>query len=451
MDDQRESRLAIRKFAALSFLCATVTAVLIFRDGIEITPDGWAYWQGSVSLLESGQYSYFREGEPIRLWPPAYSAYLAGCQALLGVSGRTLVIANVLLIALAAALWTALNLYILRPFLLKCHDSSRYLIAVYLALYFAVALRFLLATNLLYVWMPVFFAAVIALRAQASPTRFALLALVAATTGAAALLTHNSALAILPVAGLMALANRTMSLSFRLATGTAVVVLAVVPWYVVRMYLGQGGSHEMGWGAARYGPIEYGLQLLNGLCYLVASKPGILIGPGIALILVRVTIRARGVSTARLRAISNSVWCAAVPCALLYLMFNVTYIYDSLSGRFLLFAPALLVPLALVGWRWDASFKAKETSLGPVNRYAAICLIVVMAVSLQRSMKRIAEVEEPATPHASNVHYTDTISAHFLDDSPQPTKGGMVLISPPQYDFSENSSDRMAGETTMRR
>lgn len=65
-------------------------------------PDSWAYWEGSVSLLEAGRYAYFG-GEPITSFPPLFSWVLALFQSALGVSVRTLAVAVVTLVAAASA------------------------------------------------------------------------------------------------------------------------------------------------------------------------------------------------------------------------------------------------------------------------------------------------------------------------------------------------------------
>ena len=97
----------------ISTFLALLLSVVILRDGIRVSPDSWAYWQGSVQLLENGQYRYFFQHQPIRFWPPGYSLYLASWQSWLGVSGKTLVIANITLVTLVAGLWTCLSLVIL--------------------------------------------------------------------------------------------------------------------------------------------------------------------------------------------------------------------------------------------------------------------------------------------------------------------------------------------------
>ena len=79
------------------------------RHGIRLTPDGWAYWEGSVSLLRGCGYLYYG-GKSIVLYPPLFSIYLAIVQAITGVSGASLALAISLLAGFSAASWTALHL-----------------------------------------------------------------------------------------------------------------------------------------------------------------------------------------------------------------------------------------------------------------------------------------------------------------------------------------------------
>ena len=72
--------------------------------GIDLTPDGWAYWQGAVSLVEGKGYRYF-SGNPIVAWPPLYSLYLAAWILVTGPTGLGLVIGNAFLISIQAWLW----------------------------------------------------------------------------------------------------------------------------------------------------------------------------------------------------------------------------------------------------------------------------------------------------------------------------------------------------------
>jgi hypothetical protein len=68
---------------AASALIGGLFAAGLLRKGVVMGPDSWAYWKGSVSMLERGSYSYFG-GEPVTSFPPLFSAVLAAIQTALG-------------------------------------------------------------------------------------------------------------------------------------------------------------------------------------------------------------------------------------------------------------------------------------------------------------------------------------------------------------------------------
>ena len=93
---------------------AIVTALSMYgalRNGLSFTPDSWAFWQGSVSLLSGHGYRY-ADGHPVIFWLPGFASYLAAWQALFDISIGTLVKAQVALGAFAALSWTAFALSI---------------------------------------------------------------------------------------------------------------------------------------------------------------------------------------------------------------------------------------------------------------------------------------------------------------------------------------------------
>ena len=72
---------------------AIVTALSLYgslRNGLSFTPDSWAFWQISVSLLSGHGYRY-ADGHPVVFWPPGFACYLAVWQAMFGISVGTLV------------------------------------------------------------------------------------------------------------------------------------------------------------------------------------------------------------------------------------------------------------------------------------------------------------------------------------------------------------------------
>ena len=113
-------------------IAAAALHLVILRNGIWFTPDSWAYWEGSVSILRGEGYQWF-DGSPVQLWPPLFSCYLAAWQWLLGVSGETLRVAMVVSTGVGATIWVVFLSATMRPgikevnaFLLVKSTHSRY-------------------------------------------------------------------------------------------------------------------------------------------------------------------------------------------------------------------------------------------------------------------------------------------------------------------------------------
>lgn len=80
------------RFAVTNATCCAGLAMLIatamLSIGITLGPDGWAYWEGSVSIIRGSGYSYFG-GQTIVAFPPLFSMALSLAQSAFGVSGAT--------------------------------------------------------------------------------------------------------------------------------------------------------------------------------------------------------------------------------------------------------------------------------------------------------------------------------------------------------------------------
>jgi hypothetical protein len=89
----------------IAAVVAVVLSSLILRDGIVFNPDGWGYWEASVSLLQGRGYQYFG-GHPIFWYPPLFPLYLMLWQAVLGISARTLCVALIVCCGVSTFIWT---------------------------------------------------------------------------------------------------------------------------------------------------------------------------------------------------------------------------------------------------------------------------------------------------------------------------------------------------------
>ena len=79
-------------------LVAATICLLMLTPGITVDPDGWAYWEGSVSILNGNGYRFFG-GQPIVDFPPLFSLFLSLIQSVGGVSGWSLAASLVILAA----------------------------------------------------------------------------------------------------------------------------------------------------------------------------------------------------------------------------------------------------------------------------------------------------------------------------------------------------------------
>ena len=136
---------------ALAFMLAALGAALLLRRGIVMGPDSWAYWEASVSLRERGSYAYFG-GQRVVAFPPLFAVWLAGVQAVLGVSARTLVLSQAFLAGCAAWQWTQLYRELAGPARTRIADA---LAGLAVAAALAVSAQTLLSESLWLALLPV--------------------------------------------------------------------------------------------------------------------------------------------------------------------------------------------------------------------------------------------------------------------------------------------------------
>jgi hypothetical protein len=359
---------------ALSLLAAVVSVTALahsLRFGIELTPDGWAYWQSSVSLLEGRGYRYFF-GPTIIEWPPLYPLYLAGWEYFLGVSGRTLVFANSALAGVAAFNWTAIFLWHLWKQLRRnghvdeqaCDATSlevvrsraqaapanltfaSLLIVIFVSSTIVAFYRSVLAQNLVYAILPVLFYA--SLRCtQAAGRTFFVLAGLNALLAMMLLLAHNSAVAfLLPVAFVLARC-RDQSL---MARGFAIFlssVLPLAPWLAIRSWLGQLHSHPIG--RANFTVAEYLDQIIGDSADLLLT---VRFGLGFVALLFIIgyiwwQLQQAKESLVVVLAIRTYLLFSVLASVCLLGIFMLTWINDPLGTRFILFLPLTLFSSAV--------------------------------------------------------------------------------------------------------
>ena len=321
---------------------ALTSFALLNVRGIDLTPDGWAYWQGAVSLAEGTGYRYF-SGNPIVAWPPLYSLYLAAWILMTGPTGLGLVMANAVLISIQAWLWCYVLLTIWSDAGAEAELPSRLVVAVYIGLFTAFTQQGVLADVLKYTLTSLLLLATWKIR-RADPliSRRQWTAL-AVVTGSLALLTHNNSVAFV---GASAVLLGTSRVSRRRRDAAIVATVPLLVWAIVRRLLDQAGSHELGVGVGHYAPTIYLLQLVHASGSLLApDQYGLpFLATGAGLVLTTVTLRWEDGN----QALRFAAQFAGVSTALTYALFNFVWVSDPIGERFLLFLPIIMVPFWLL-------------------------------------------------------------------------------------------------------
>jgi hypothetical protein len=409
-------------------LAASLTAALT-RRGLLLTPDGWAYWEGAVSLLSGRGYAYFG-GQPIHAFPPLFSGLIALASAMLGVSGATLAVLLAWIAACAAFGWTVL-------YVRWSGDSSarfwKTTIAIATALWVGFWCQSLLADTLgLALIAPVSWAvARCGERGRDGAPVVGTGALVTLAVSLGALVvTRHAGLALVPAAATVALVISWRAPAIRrqgIVIAAIVIPLAIAA--IVAAAVGQLHSRTVALGVARYTPADYAEQIANGFADLVAhpvlraGKWVVAIVSAIAFVLALARLRARNDEAARgTLAVAALALLGLLSTAVL---FNLTWVHDELRGRFL-----WSLPLVLIGTL------AVAASRGPAGRprgwalVAALIATLVTALAAGRAGVGVVRALERSAP--VDVTASTTIRVDHVDRPPV-AAGRHTLVSPPSY------------------
>ncbi|MFI5371035.1 MAG: hypothetical protein ACHQ52_05700 [Candidatus Eisenbacteria bacterium] len=408
--------------ALISASLAAVTMALLLARGMILTPDGWAYWEGAVSMLAGRGYTYFG-GQPIHAFPPAFSALLAVVSAGIGVSGATLALVLVGLAAAAAFAWTSVYARL-------CGDgpgsgAGKTLIATYVAVCVGGWNQALLADTLGIVLLGAVAWWVARGAAAQAPATTDLIGLAIALV--ALVLTRNSGLAFLPaVVVVLWIGARRASIARRLAILTAGLLLPLAMAWVIGAALGQTRVRVVAPGRALYTMSDYAQQLANGFADLVAhpvlraGKWLVTTAAVMAFVWAIAPLRAAG--DARARAALAVAAVGLLGTAALWALFNLTWVHDELRGRFLWHLPLILIGTVAV-----ASSRAPATRARRVAILAAWLLVVLeiarvgVTVSGTWTGRRMMDAD-----------LATTIRPDYVDRPPL-SLGRSTLVSPPTF------------------
>jgi hypothetical protein len=319
---------------------ALLSYMLLHRSGIGLDPDSWAAWQAAVSIVDGKGYTYF-SGNPIHSWPPLYAIYLAAWVCVLGPAAWTLMISNATLVLLQAVLWMHFARTITAESGRAVSSGAVIILSVYVGLFVAVNEQSVFAHNLVYMFLPVFLIVVWRIVSVPSwrPSASGMLSLLALAT--ALMLTHTSSLAFLAAAAAVIALTKRLSIS-ALLVAAALVILPTAIWLAVQAALDQGGSHHVGFGAGRFSLLFYAVQLLDGPgSLLVPAKVG---AQFLAMVLVWLAALAvaRHPKTSGLR---FGIAFVAFAALTLFAIYNLSWIFSTMSGRLVLFVPLILICL----------------------------------------------------------------------------------------------------------
>jgi hypothetical protein len=385
---------------------AALLYALLHLKGIGIDSDGWAYWQGAGSLLAGHGYTYF-SGAPIVAWPPLYSLYLAAWSSVFGLTGTTLILANGALVILQAWLWSAVVFAI--------WGDVSLIVAIFIGWFVALNNQIVLAGTLQYVILPLLILATWEIRA--SPRLGWVIVAIAAATGL--MLSHTSS-AVFLAASAVLIASKPKAAN--LAVAVCVICIPMAAWYLVRHALGQHNSHSIGFGEGAFGPVAYARQAIQGTGTLIVPQA---LGELCVLALGGAAVFLARRSSPPDRQALLFGWALSLMATLgLYAQFNVTFIHNELSDRFLLFFPLLgLSLLFLSAWKyWLPGFVVLVVMIVPPLAYRSTQAI---AHNYDQDLSPIAFPRGFITPAAE-------ISREQVDGPPTRTSRG-IRISPPIF------------------
>ena len=431
--------------SAVTLVSTSITALLsigVLWKGINIGPDGWAFWQGAVSMMEGQGYAYFFHQLPIEAWPPVYSWYLLAWQSVFGVSGATLIASTVFLSAVAALGWTLFVLALLERSVTprRLVPWLRWLLPGFAAAFIVYYFKGVGIDTLRFTVLPFFLLALLASLAERRlPDRWETVALV--LLGLLQALIHNASLVFVLATGLV-YANR-----FRSARGLAsAVLLAGVPiagWLAFRYAFGLEHSHVF----------RFALdpaRLVETLGKTYADTVNLLFGPDrsstslfgiLAVFTTTLTFRlpagdAAAPST-RWKGARNGLALFTLLALLLNIVFcHVTQLLT--VTRYIWFVPLIGVPLLLLTAAAQKSRWKFHATIGLLLLPAVVKTVLLLGATAMDWKGYVSS--KPRDRFITPEMYIDI---RHPDVNAQRTEKG-VLVSPPVYEWIERRAK--AGE-----
>jgi hypothetical protein len=398
-----------------------VAAPLGLRRGAAFGPDAWTYWSASVSLLEGCGYTD-AFGLPVRDWPPGYSCWLAAVQALLGVSVRSVVVAD----ALAGAVWAGFLTAWIRRRAARAGVAG---IDSWAAAFAAASA--LLALRGPGSQLPMLAALAVALwaveRWRAATSCGAIVRAVAVVAAAAAVMvaSRHAALALVAALGAMLAWPSERTRRERFAAAAAVGATAAVTWWSLRFATGQVGTFPLQGGS--WSLPDIAAKMARGIDRCLAPFPlGLALAVAAALAGGPLQRRARGLALpAPAVRHGDVVAFAAVGLLGTATMFAAVAVTDPPGERFVRFAALSLGGIGIV-------MAAAVPHRGV--RLALLALLVLPSVARAgRHVVRGREGRESVTATGGEtvLPWTATLSRELAPGTVLPD--GRVVVAAPRF------------------
>lgn len=433
MKQQNVLRRTVNPPTYLMLFSAVLTLLLssfFLRDGIALSPDGWAYWEGAVSLLKGHGYTYFG-GEPLTDWGALFSLYLAGIQKLVGIHGQALRLSILCLAGLTSGAWVYL-------FTILSNSTTSWPVlmcyALYVATFISLYYQILLSETLFLLLLAGLF---ISLRVFCRHTlvgQVRILPLLSITLFVSLLLAcRNSALAFLPGLTLvLGLSLRASTWRQRILLPLMVNLLAIGNWLGFRALFAQVGSHPLSLGG-HYSPVQYVQQLLSGIASLSGPRQlglGWVVFGVLSLALAQLTYGLLR-QNKQPQTDEQIVLCYLLILLLsgtggVYLLFNFTYISDPLNGRFIWHLLLGIVGFIAAGLTWVPQPDQRRRLL--------LALTLIVIVQLMRTGRMLVHQEQETGIPGYLVTPMMTITPNYIAGSPL-SVGSYTLVAPPSYEW----------------
>jgi hypothetical protein len=407
-------------------LVGFVISEIMLRNGVESSPDGWAYWEGSVNLIENHRYTYM-SGNHIWAWPPLFSMFLSFFQLFLPQTGKTLILVMSVVSGLSTYVW---SLYTLKLFpdvekpgnLAACIGSL-----LFVVLFIPLCCLSLLSNSLLLFFVGILFNRLVRLREEVKFWTFYKGPVLLGLCLSGCMLTHNSSLVFVAMTVVaVGLAGGGGGIGQRALGSRLIMLISLVPWLLIRLLLHQEGSHA--WTKGIYSPIQYVGQVLSGVgTFFISSSSVPVQGAVGALILASVAIPA----LQRTR-VDTGVRCqlclrlALVVLAGLFIIFNFVPIGSKLDGRFLYYFPVAVAPVLWI----------------QAKRYRPVFVLLILmtvGVSGWRVCKNVWRGAVPALNEATTDQPATIIHSEYLLTSRATSvvSPGEVRIKTPVYPWEK--------------